>query len=306
MQLDPICFKIDRPNAKAMLHGFRRDGRLVRQSIWLAVRDRAFPALLTLQRAPSRFKLSRIGEAMEPENFSMPLKYVAGLDSEYFIKNESALWEAVCSNGLFDVWSSGAAFLRFAEARSDPAEFRIQLLRIYEIGREFSAGEIRSVTARIDRLISSTREVEIKGPVIADDQFGALKDLLERSVAPYLTRPPRRVEEYREGRELLRLHRRRERSPKAVRRKKETVLAASGKLLCEVCDFDFAVAYGDLGVGFAECHHRVPLAQLKVERRIRLSELAIVCANCHRMLHRRPMCSVEELRKIVLSCRGLG
>ena len=114
------------------------------------------------------------------------------------------------------------------------------------------------------------------------------------------------VEEYPEGRMLLRLHRRKERNPKAVRRKKETVLAASGKLLCEVCDFDFAVVYGALGNGFAECHHRVPLGQLKVEQRVRLSELAIVCANCHRMLHRRPPYRVEELRVIVLSRCGLG
>lgn len=111
-------------------------------------------------------------------------------------------------------------------------------------------------------------------------------------------------EEFPEAREKMRLHRQKERNPKAVRRKKETVLAEKGKLRCEVCDFDFAVTYGVLGGGFAECHHRTPLAKLSEGHRTRLSDLAIVCSNCHRMLHRRHVLTVEELRKIVLANRA--
>src|SRR5581483_2127697 len=39
-----------------------------------------------------------------------------------------------------------------------------------------------------------------------------------------------------EGRETFALHRRKERNRKAVRLKKEQVLEAHGRLLCEVCD----------------------------------------------------------------------
>ena len=109
-----------------------------------------------------------------------------------------------------------------------------------------------------------------------------------------------------EGRELLCLHRRKERNRKAVISKKKHVLAKKGKLLCEVCDFDFADTYGQLGAGFAECHHRVPLGQLRKEQRIRLTDLAIVCANCHRMLHRPSWHSVESLRQLVQSRRSSG
>jgi 5-methylcytosine-specific restriction protein A len=35
-----------------------------------------------------------------------------------------------------------------------------------------------------------------------------------------------------------------------------------------------------------ECHHRKPLASLRPGQRTRLSDLALVCPNCHRMLHR--------------------
>jgi predicted HNH restriction endonuclease len=105
-------------------------------------------------------------------------------------------------------------------------------------------------------------------------------------------------EEYLEGKRRFRLHRCKERNPKVVKRKKCLVLAETGKLLCEVCSFDFEQAYGDIGRGFAECHHRVPLAELEEDHPTKLSELSIVCANCHRMLHRSGL-SVEELRKVV-------
>lgn len=103
-----------------------------------------------------------------------------------------------------------------------------------------------------------------------------------------------------EGRTLFRMHRLRERDPGLARRKKRTVQVATGRLACEVCGFDFVAVYGSLGEGFAECHHRVPLAELSGEAPTRLKDLAIVCANCHRMLHRRrTVMSVEALREHV-------
>lgn len=106
---------------------------------------------------------------------------------------------------------------------------------------------------------------------------------------------------FAEGGLKFQLHRRKERNRKAVQRKKEVVQARHGKLICEACDFDFARVYGPLGTGFAECHHRTPLSDLEESHRTRLSELAIVCSNCHRILHRsRPMLCVETLRSIVI------
>ena len=107
-------------------------------------------------------------------------------------------------------------------------------------------------------------------------------------------------EEFPEGRILTRVHKQRERNRSAVRRKKERVMSETGRLRCEACDFDFQAIYGSLGNGFAECHHTVPVADLKEGQSTRLSDLAIVCANCHRMLHRsRPLMSVAELRDLL-------
>jgi HNH endonuclease len=106
-----------------------------------------------------------------------------------------------------------------------------------------------------------------------------------------------------EGKLLFKLHRIRERNPRLIRRKKKAILEAFGQLACEICGFDFLLVYGQLGEGFAECHHRVPLSELGGTTVTRLADLAIVCPNCHRMLHRQPGMMVEQLRDIVLSLR---
>jgi len=89
-----------------------------------------------------------------------------------------------------------------------------------------------------------------------------------------------------EGRILFRLHKSRERSPGLVRERKRRALQQHGKLLCEVCNFDFRAMYRGLGEGFIECHHTVPKSELETDQKTKVNDLALVCANCHRMLHR--------------------
>lgn len=106
--------------------------------------------------------------------------------------------------------------------------------------------------------------------------------------------------EAEEGRLLTRLHRERERSGKLVARRKEQALAGDGCLRCEACGFDFEQRYGARGRGFIECHHTRPVHTLRPGDRTRLAELAMVCANCHRMIHaRQPWLSVAELRDLL-------
>jgi 5-methylcytosine-specific restriction protein A len=99
-----------------------------------------------------------------------------------------------------------------------------------------------------------------------------------------------------EGRLLYRLHRSRERSSELVHQKKAQALSRGNALQCEACGFDFAERYGELGAGFIECHHIVPLAELG-HARVRLADLSLLCANCHRMIHRaRQWMSLADLR----------
>lgn len=107
-------------------------------------------------------------------------------------------------------------------------------------------------------------------------------------------------EDAAEGRVLTRTHKVRERNPKIVKRKKEKFLKDHGKLFCEACEFDFSKAYGSHGDGYIECHHTKPVSELLPDGRTKLSDLVVLCANCHRMVHRiRPWLTVEELKEIV-------
>lgn len=100
-----------------------------------------------------------------------------------------------------------------------------------------------------------------------------------------------------EGQVLYKLHKVRERDIKIVQNKKEQSFMLYGKLSCEACIFEFETFYGDIGKGFIECHHRIPLASIQLESKTKIDDLALVCSNCHRMLHRRiDYLTVDELR----------
>ena len=75
--------------------------------------------------------------------------------------------------------------------------------------------------------------------------------------------------------------------------------------LCQACGFDFVQNYGALGLNFAEVHHLNPFSDRPPEEwtiavQTNIADLAILCANCHRMIHRRkPALSIDELRMLV-------
>ncbi|RSM86811.1 HNH endonuclease [Streptomyces sp. WAC 01325] len=102
-----------------------------------------------------------------------------------------------------------------------------------------------------------------------------------------------------EGRLLLRRHRARERN-KGLRQKKiDSILRKGGSLACQACGFDFEEVYGERGAGYVECHHVVPLHEAG-EGKTKLSDLALICANCHRMIHRHaPWPTPAELRATI-------
>ena len=84
-----------------------------------------------------------------------------------------------------------------------------------------------------------------------------------------------------ENRKLVASHLRRERS-----RLLATECKIRDNYQCQVCEMRFESVFGSLGVEYAEAHHIVPLSKLKESVATRLEDLATVCANCHRMLHR--------------------
>ncbi len=110
-----------------------------------------------------------------------------------------------------------------------------------------------------------------------------------------------------EGRRIAVLHYRRERNPNLVQRAKDRFRTAHGRLYCEVCGFDFQRAYDILGEGFIEAHHTVPLKDLQECAETSIEDLTMVCANCHRMLHRGAQWpKVSELKAMIVAARKAG
>jgi 5-methylcytosine-specific restriction enzyme A len=102
-----------------------------------------------------------------------------------------------------------------------------------------------------------------------------------------------------EGRYLLRIHAYRERSPGLRRRKIDSVRRRGQPIACAACGFDFETVYGDRGCGYIECHHVVPLHETG-ERKVSIRDLALLCSNCHRMIHAKPPWPTpEELRQVI-------
>jgi len=90
----------------------------------------------------------------------------------------------------------------------------------------------------------------------------------------------------KEGQVLYKLHKVRERDRKIVEAKKKNVLKDKGELKCEACDFDFEKKYGQMGKGYIECHHLIPLSNFQTTKETKLDDLAMLCSNCHRMIHK--------------------
>jgi len=100
---------------------------------------------------------------------------------------------------------------------------------------------------------------------------------------------------------LTRVHTVRERNQRIVRLKKEKFQDENkGRLFCEACDFDFANRYPRHGDGYIECHHIKPLSELRPGDETALDDLALLCSNCHRMVHyRRPWLDMSGLNQVL-------
>lgn len=108
---------------------------------------------------------------------------------------------------------------------------------------------------------------------------------------------------FREGKAVLEIHLHRERNACLVKRaKKKFQKEHNGKLFCEACGFDFHEVYGEIGNGYIEAHHLIrPIACMQEEDVTKIEDLAMLCANCHRIIHRiRPWISDRsQLKEIV-------
>lgn len=91
-------------------------------------------------------------------------------------------------------------------------------------------------------------------------------------------------EEFAEGRVLTAVHHRRERNPK-LRSRLLVKRQEAGTLRCDCCNDGPKSLPLELALAGFEAHHVTPLAESTLGT-TRLSDLALLCATCHRLIHR--------------------
>jgi predicted HNH restriction endonuclease len=168
------------------------------------------------------------------------------------------------------------------EGRRYPPKYIISLAALFATGEKHPATDFSAVEAKNYFL---NREYKIVDRRLEAEQIILSED--DESDFP-------------EGKERFRQHRHLERDGKIPRKAKAMRIAETGKLECDACGLDFFLTYDVLGKGFIEAHHTKPVSILGGKEKTKISDLALVCSNCHRMLHRgKKLLSVDALKKII-------
>jgi hypothetical protein len=93
------------------------------------------------------------------------------------------------------------------------------------------------------------------------------------------------------------------RSEASFRRRNSALIYAkklNSDYKCEVCKFDFFERYGVLGKDHIVAHHLAPLSYRRKPSITTLDDIALVCDNCHSMLHRHdPPLTLQELKTLL-------
>lgn len=106
--------------------------------------------------------------------------------------------------------------------------------------------------------------------------------------------------EFPEGAIVERLHRVRERNSELINEAKSRFIEKYNRLFCQICEFDFESVYGGRGKGYIEGHHNIPVSKMRPGEKTNLSDIVMVCSNCHKIIHRtRPWLSAKELAELI-------
>ncbi|MCX2687951.1 HNH endonuclease [Pseudomonas sp. DCB_AW] len=175
---------------------------------------------------------------------------------------------------------------------ADGVAFKLQNLRAVHIGVGLNN------TSKTDREVWSEFGLD---PQLTSELAGVIRHSLE--VVDLL--PNFDDEEvFAEGKAATMVHIRRERSAK-LRKKLIASRLKVGELSCDLCKTDGSNVDLKIRESMFECHHVVPLS-VTGEIKTKVKDVALLCASCHRLLHRAMVTSkrwftVEEAKKCFFS-----
>lgn len=198
---------------------------------------------------------------------------------------DATTWKAAYDS-FFDAMGDGRTPSQFRNSMKNARDTFDILFDNGRIGWVDSEGQQPSLSSSFQRIHDQWRlypDVELEKFVLG----------LRAGIPVAADRQARDPQARTEGGEKVFISIKRERDPKA----REAGLMIHG-LDCMACGFNFERTYGSWGKGFIEVHHVVPLSEAGRSETDPATDLIVLCANCHRMVHRkRGVClSLDELR----------
>ena len=108
------------------------------------------------------------------------------------------------------------------------------------------------------------------------------------------------IAEAEEGKLATRVHRYRERDRGLVEKAKSAAIQKFGRLSCAACAFDFSRRYGSAGDGVIDVHHTKPVHTMQPGDKTKVTDLVLLCSNCHRIVHsKRRWLTVDEVKALL-------
>ncbi len=243
-------------------------------------------------------KLGRIVENISEiyDNISMLEEYLSGKRGEIFRK------EALKKIG------KGTNFVSYiveGEYRFAPSRFVGYLNNNFEVHLEKGNGKDgKDTSPQIDKILKEKRSYSDKFEKLYLEycnQIGASPKNMINTQRKYWIKTNDaihsiyNIQDFEEGTLKERKHFYRERNLSLISQLKNL---KSIDLSCEVCGFNFEKVYGDIGIGYIEAHHTIPISEMSDGHKTKLSDMVILCSNCHRMIHsKRPCYTVDEIKR---------
>lgn len=167
--------------------------------------------------------------------------------------------------------------LRGVRVHIVPLNYRQRLTRLITAKNETARPLLKAWLSRDN---ASLRDASLTAgsPVISEEELSAFEGVRTESVS------------YKRGRS---------------RRLRDSALAIS-KGICAVCAVEYSALFESKGVRVLQVHHRKQLAIIDRPRVTKQSDLAVVCANCHMLIHMdlKRALSVEKLRTMLRGTRA--
>ncbi len=234
------------------------------------------------------------------------------LDNKGFIVS-SMEFEILDDDGITATLRPISAKILHAEDKSINLDERIS-----SICKDLSDSNIAAITARFPELAAameihkeyimrSTNDRRIRDAAndIMRIQSSLFGNTNSASISLLVSLPETNLENDvvgKEGRILTRLHSYRERDRGLVSKAKRLFKKEHGVVFCECCGIILSSWYGARAEDRIQAHHRTPVEELLPDNPTTAADLAMVCPNCHDIIHaRRPWMSVEQLHEHLIT-----